>query len=223
MGQMKLLLPLINGLLKTYKIGYLVWACILTTNLLFTVHAQSVDPVLSIRELKEGYLIVRIPSSKAKIDTLQAMVSRATDNKSKLHLQKMLTSAIVERDELLSDYTHAFRDFYHFSNVAYYFDYEGRDLRKATLYKMDGTPLPREEIVMKPVFYLYFERTEESHIDALAIYNVEGLLIPAPFPNNFMRDGINFLFLKIADRKFPAWRVERIDKRLFKYWGENRL
>ncbi|HZV68858.1 MAG TPA: hypothetical protein VFG10_04910 [Saprospiraceae bacterium] len=223
MGQMKLLLTLINGLLKTYKITYLVWVCILTTNLLFTLQAQSVDPVLSIRELKEGFLLVRLPSSKGKIDTLQAMVSRAKDDKSRLHLQKMLNTAIEERDSLISDYTHAFRDFYHFSNAAYYFDYEGRDLRKTPMYKMDGSSLPKEEIGMKPVFYLYFERTEESHIDALVIYNVEGLRVPPPFPNNFTRGGINLLFLKIADRKFPAWRVERINKRLFKYWGENRL
>lgn len=222
MRQMKLLLPLINGLLKTYKITYLVGVCILTTNAVLPLNAQSVDPVLSIRELKDGFLIVRIPASKAKIDTLQAMATRAKDEKSKHQIQKQLNSAIQERDTLLADYMEAFRNFYRFSNAAYYLDYEGRDLRKAPMYKMDGSPLLKEEIGMKPVYYLHFERTPESHIEALVIYNVEGIRIPPPFPNNFTQGGINFLFLKVSEKKFPSWRVDRINKRLYKYWKENR-
>lgn len=222
MQQMRLLLPIINGLLKTYKIPRLIWVILLATNSLISLQAQTVDPVMSIRDLKEGYLIVRMPSSKAKIDTLQSIVARTSDTKSKLRLQHLLDEAREERDSLLSDYKRAFRDYYHFSKTAYFFDYEGRDLRKASFYNMDGTPFSKESIGTKPVFYLYFERTEEGHIDALVIYNVEGLKVPYPFPNNFTRGGINFLFLKMSEKKFPAWRVERIDKRLFKYWRENR-
>jgi hypothetical protein len=219
MQQLRLLLPIINGLLKTYKIPRLIWVFILTTYSLVSIHAQTADPVMSIRDLREGYLIVRMPASKAKIDTLQAMVNRSTDNTSKLRLQRLLDEATQERDTLLADYTRAFRDYYHFSKTAYYFDYEGRDLRKAGFYNMDGSSFSKEEIGTKPVFYLYFERTEESHIDALVIYNVEGIKVPSPFPNNFTRGGINFLFLKLSEKKFPAWRVERIDKKLFKYWN----
>ncbi len=222
MQQLRLLLPVINGLLKTYKIPRLIWVFILTTYSLLSIQAQTADPAVAIRELREGYLIVRMPASKAKIDTLQAMVTRSSDNTSKLRLQRFLDEARQERDSLVADYTRAFRDYYHFSKTAYFFDDEGRDLRKANFYKMDGTPFSKEEIGTKPVFYLYFERTEESHIDALVVYNVEGVRVPYPFPNNFSRGGINFLFLKLSEKKFPAWRVERIDKRLFKYWGENR-
>ncbi|MFZ1677323.1 MAG: hypothetical protein WBP41_19245 [Saprospiraceae bacterium] len=222
MQQLRQLLAIINGLLKTYNIPCLIWVLILATNGLYSIRAQSVDPVMSIRDLREGYLIVRIPASKAKIDTLQSMIARSTDNNSKLRLQRILDEAREERDSLLADYTRAFRDYYHFSKAAYFFDYEGRDLRKASFYNMDGTPFSKEEIGMKPVFYLYFERTEESHIDALVIYNVEGVRVPSPFPNNFTRGGINFLFLKVSEKKFPAWRVDRISKRLFKYWDANR-
>jgi hypothetical protein len=222
MQQLRLLLAIINGLLKTYKIPRLIWVFILTTYSLVSIQAQTADPVMSIRDLREGYLIVRIPASKAKIDTLQSMVNRSTDNTSKLRLQRLLDEATQERDTLLADYTRAFRDYYHFSKTAYFFDDEGRDLRKAHFYNLDGSPFSKEEIGTKPVFYLYFERTEESHIDALVIYNVEGVRVPSPFPNNFSRGGINFLFLKISEKKFPAWRVERINKRLFKYWEVNR-
>ncbi|MGB3080791.1 MAG: hypothetical protein WBB31_17045 [Saprospiraceae bacterium] len=222
MQQLRLILPVINGLLKTYKIPRLICVFILATYSHIPVHSQTVDPVTSIRDLREGYLIVRMPASKPKIDTLQSMIARTSDNTSKLRLQRFLDEAREERDSLLADYTRAFRDYYHFSRTAYFFDYDGRDLRKASFYKMDGTPFSKDSIGNKPVFYLYFERTEESHIEALVIYNVEGLKVPTPFPNNFTRGGINFLFLKMSERKFPAWRVDRINKRLFKYWRENR-
>ncbi|MEP6794798.1 MAG: hypothetical protein ABJB16_10765 [Saprospiraceae bacterium] len=222
MQQLRLILPIINGLLKTYKIPCLIWVFIWATNSLISLHAQTVDPVMSIHDLKEGYLLVRIPSSKAKIDTLQSMITRSSDNTSKIRMQRFLEEAREERDSLLADYTRAFRDYYHFSKTAYFFDYEGRDLTKAHFFNMDGSPFLKEEISTEPVFYLYFERTEESHIEALVIYNVEGLKVPPPFPNNFTRGGINFLFLKMSEKKFPAWRVDRINKRLFKYWEANR-
>ncbi len=222
MEQLGLNLPVINGLLKTYNITRLIWVFIFVTHGFAFSHAQTVDPVLSIRDLREGYLIVRMPASKAKIDTLQSMIFRSTDNNSKHRLQRILDETTQERDSLLSDYTRAFRDYYHFSKTAYFFDYEGHDLRKAVFYNMDGSPFSKEDIHTKPVFYLFFERTEESHIDALVIYDVEGVRVPSPFPNNFIQGGINFLFLKVSARKFPAWRVDRINKRLFKYWEANR-
>ena len=41
-----------------------------------SLSAQAPDPVQSIRDLKEGYLIIRMPASKPKTDTLQAMISK---------------------------------------------------------------------------------------------------------------------------------------------------
>lgn len=222
MQQLKQLFPIINGLLKTYRIPGLLFAIFLTTNGLLSVHGQTTDPVTSIRDLKEGYLIVRMPAFKAKIDTLQSMLRRSTDNSSKVRIRKQLNDATEERDTLLADYTRAFRDLYHFSKAGYYFDFEGHDLRIANFYNMDGTPLSKEELSTKPVFYLFFERTPESHIEAMVIYNAEGIKVPQPFPNNFIQGGINFLFLKVSDKKFATWRVDRINKRLTKYWKENR-
>ena len=217
MQQFGYLLPFVNGLLKTYKILLLIGVVVLSMNSLNSLQAQTPDPVQAIRHLKEGFLLVRFPAFKAKIDTLQAMISRSGDNSTLPRLQKLLNEAIQERDSLFSDYTKAFKDVYHFSKVAYYFDYEGRDLRTAHFYHLDGTLMSKEEMGLNPVFYLHFERTEESHIDAMVIYDMNGQVIPAPFPNNFTRGGINFLFLKISEKKFPVWRVGKINKRLFKY------
>ena len=219
MQHLRQLLPSINGLLKTYRLPGFILVLMLSFS---SIKAQTIDPVQSIRDLKEGILIVRFPAYKAKIDTLQAMIGRTTDKSSIPRLQKLLAEAIGERDSLSADYTKAFRKTYKFSAVGYYFDNEGRDLRSAHFYTMDGKPMASESISLKPVFYLYFMRTQESHIDALIITNMEGQEIPAPFPNNFTRGGINFLFMKLSEKKFPEWRVSKINKQLVKYWSVNR-
>ncbi len=222
MPQFGHLLKAINGLLKTYKVLLFLGIAFLSKNNLDALHAQAVDPVQSIRNLRDGYLLVRLPSSKAKIDTLQALVARSTDTSNKKHLQKQLDQAIEERDTLVADYTRALRDVYNFSKAGYYFDYESRNNASAHFYHVDGTIIPKEELTSKPVFYMYFERTEESEIDALVIYNAAGKVIPPPFPNNFSRSGINFLFLKVSERSFPEWRIDKINKKLTRYWSENR-
>lgn len=185
-----------------------------------TLSAQAPDPAASILELKEGYLIVRIPTYKAKIDTLTAMAKRTTDQDNKKRLQKQLQQAIEERDTLFADYISAFKYQYQFSKVAYLFDYDARDLNTATYFNLDGEMLAVADLSEGPLFYIHFDRTSESQLDGLVIYNRYLKKIPAPFPNDFTRGGINFLFLRISDKKFPAWRVGKINKQLFKYWEE---
>ena len=220
MQQFDHLLPGINGLLKTYKVLLLTGIVTFSINALLPLNAQNPDPEKSIQELKEGYLIVRMPTSKAKIDTLTARVAKTTDPDDKLRLQKQLDDAIGERDTLIADYTKAFRELYTFSHSAYYLDYEGRDLSKTPFYHMDGSLMSKAEIDQKPVFYLFFDRAEDGNTDLLIIRDKEGKEIPSPFPNRFSRSGLNFLFLKVSERSFADWRVEKMNKRLLKYWKQ---
>ena len=218
MKQLGHLLPEINGLLKTYKVLLLTGIVTFSINVLHPLQAQDPDPEQAILQLKEGFLIVRMPTSKPKIDTLTARVARTTDPDSKLQLQKQLDDAIEERDTLIEDYTKAFSQVYTFSHSAYYLDYEGRNLSNTPYYHMDGSLVSKEEIDQKPVFYLFFDRAEDGNTDLLIIRNREGKEIPPPFPNRFSRSGINFLFLKISERSFAEWRIEKINERLLKYW-----
>jgi len=207
--------------LRTPKLLIMMIFFILAAWRPITVYGQAPDPVASIKDLKEGYLLVRLPAYKAKIDTLTAMSARSTDEKRKKRLDDQLREAIEERDTLLADYVDAFKNVYHFSKVAYFFDYDGRDLNTANYYNLDGDRIAVADLSEGPLFYLYFERTEVDAQDALVVYNRYIKKIPDPFPNDFMRGGINFLFLKLSDKKFPTWRVSRMDKKFYKYWGEN--
>jgi hypothetical protein len=185
--------------------------------------AQPPDPDTSIQNLRTGILIVRMPSSRNKIDTLEALIARAKDDNQRSRLQQIRDEAIEDRNTLLTDYRLAFRDHYHFSEVVYYFDYDAHDLGSALYFNLEGEKIDLQTFHDKPLFYLHFERTEDSKIDALVIYDADLKRIPSPFPNNFSRGGFNFLFLKISAKNFPAWRVERIHKRLVKYYNEVRM
>jgi hypothetical protein len=188
--------------------------------MLSPVYGQAPDPKACIKELKEGSLIIRFPAYRAKIDTLTAMASRTKDPKNKERLEKQLAETIEERDTLLADYVEAFKLYYDFSKVAYFFDYDGRDLNTATYHNLDGEHIAVADLSEKPIFYLFFDRTEDTKLDALSIYNRYLKKIPKPFPNEFTRGGLNFLFLKISDKKFPSWRVKKINKQLHMFWNE---
>ncbi len=179
--------------------------------------SQSMDPATCIKELRQGTLIVRFPTDKPKIDTLTAMVSRSTDPKTKERLEKQLTKAIQERDTLFSNYISAFKNNFDYCPVGYYYDYDGRDLNKTSYYNLDAEGMAVADLSEKPLFYLHFERTTDSKIDALVVYNRSLQIIPDPFPNNFSRGGLNTLFLGLSDKTFPSWRVERMNTQFYKY------
>ena len=179
---------------------------------------QEMDAVNAIRELKDGYLIVRMPSSRAKIDTLSQMVNRTKDPRSKEKLVKMLQEAREKRDSLIADYTRAFKSRYNFSKVAYFMDQDASNLASAHFYDMDGAQVKWDDISQKPYYFLYFERTEESKIDALVFHFSSGKKVPKPFPNNFSTGGLNVFFVKILEKSFADWRIGRINKKLHNFW-----
>jgi hypothetical protein len=208
--------------LQTYKLLILTGLFILPIYGPLDLGAQAPDPVTSIRELHKGYLIVRMPSFRSKIDTLEALVTRADDPTKRARFAKLLQEAKEERDTLLADYVRAFKNQYHFSKVAYFMDYDSRNLNTATYYNLDGERIAVADLSENPLYYLYFERTQESKIDALVVYSRMGKKIPKPFPNDFSRSGVNFLFLKISSKNFPAWRVGKMEKRFYNFWSEFR-
>ena len=185
--------------------------------------AQAPDPHGSIKNLREGTLIVRFPTYTAKIDTLKSLIARSTEPNAKARMEKLLRETIQTRDTLHHDYIQAFKNNYRFSKVAYFYDFDAYNLNTAAYYNLDGERLAVADLSEKPIFYLYFERTAESKIDALVIYDRNLKIVPRPFPNNFSRGGMNFLFLKISHKNFPAWRVGKINKQLVKFYQEVNL
>jgi hypothetical protein len=181
---------------------------------------QAPDPVTSIKELKEGTLVIRFPAQKAKIDTLTSMAARTKDPDNKKRFEKELQQTIEERDTLVAHYVDAFKMKYDFSKVAYYFDYDGRDLNMAKYYNLDGEHIAVADLSEKPIFYLFFDRSEEMKMDALTISNRTLKKIPKPFPNEFTTGGINYLFVSLSNNTFESWRIKKMNKRLHMFWND---
>lgn len=182
-----------------------------------SIEAQ--DPVQSIRDLKNGTLIVRFPAFKSKIDTLHSMLARA-EGQSKNRLTHLLNEALYERDSVRLDYMDAFKNHYDFSDAIYFFDNESKNLQNAHYYNMDGNKISIRDIKQSPLFYLFFERTNESKVDAIVLYDSNMKRPSRPFPNNFTRGGFNFLFAKASEKSFPESRVKKINKKLHKFWSQ---
>ena len=205
--------PLITRL-QGYRPAVVIILCLWSALSPVLLSGQAmVDPANAIKELKEGYLIIRFPTYKSKVDTLTAMSARATDPKNKARITKELQQTIEERDTLWADYIEAFKTRYSFSKVAYIFDYDAHDLNTAHYYNLEGESIAVADLSEGPLYYVFFERTEEDALDALVVYNRNMKKVPKPFPNDFTRGGINILFLKISDKKFPSWRVGKMNKR----------
>jgi len=185
--------------------------------------AQGTLSDVSILNLHEGYLIVRFPTYKSKIDTLTSMVARSTDEGAKKRLQKSLEDTKAERDTFINSYTRAFRSEYTFSKNAYFMDSDARNLNTASYYNMDGERISVGDLSETKLFYLYFERTEDSKIDAMVIYDRMQVKLRSPFPNNFAQSGLNLFFVKLSTKKFPVWRVGKMNKRLWKYYHEVKM
>lgn len=205
----------INGA-KIYRLFplFILFACLLMSG---PVTAQ--NPEEAIRNLKEGYLIVRFPAFKNKIDTLQSMIARSEDDSAKKRLNNLLEEALYERDSVRMDYIDAFKNHYDFSKVIYFFDFESHNLSTAHYYVLEGKGTSIKGIADYPKFYLHFERTDDSKVDALVFYDKSLKRIPSPFPNNFTRGGLAYLFMQLSNNTYPEWQVKRINKRLHKYWS----
>jgi len=185
--------------------------------------AQNTIPSVAILNLHQGYLIVRFPMHTSKIDTLNAMLARTKDESTKKKLEKILEDTKEERDTFFNQYVRAFRNNYTFSKSAYFFDTDARDLNTASYYNMDGERISVGDLSESNLFYLYFERTEDSKIDAMVIYDRMQNKVRAPFPNNFAQSGLNLIIVKISEKKFPEWRVGKMNKRLWKYLNEVKM
>ncbi|HEY3387282.1 MAG TPA: hypothetical protein VGK46_12275 [Saprospiraceae bacterium] len=181
---------------------------------------QTPDPATSIKELKEGTLIVRFPTNKAKIDTLTAMAKRTSNPDNKQRLEKELQQTIGERDTLVAHYVEGFKLKYDFSKVAYYFDYDGRDLNTARYYNLDGEHIAIADLSEKPIFYLFFDRSEEMKMDALTINSRMLKKIPKPFPNDFTTGGLNYFFVSLSNNTFESWRIKKMNKRFHMFWND---
>lgn len=170
----------------------------------------------AIEQLHDGVLVLRIPTQQTKIDTLEAMLRRSTDATARKRLEKELTKTIEDRDQRSTAYRAAFQSEYDFSAAAYLFDREL--LTPATAQARFFTPAGDSVVALSAVdparlFYLRFERTSDSGIEALILYGPDGRIPPEPFPAEFALGGLSNLWNSLMGKSHEMWRIRTMNKR----------
>jgi hypothetical protein len=176
--------------------------------------------------LHAGILVLRLPTAQAKIDTLEAMRSRATDEKAIRRIEKELAKTIEDRDKLATSYLAAMRSEYTFSDAAYVYDRELLDPDETNLRFI--TPAGDSIVAWRDVdharlFLLRFERTSDSAIDALVVYGPDGRIPPDPFPSAFVLGGLSSFWNGLMGTAHEQWRIRSMNKRFTDFYHSVRM
>ena len=174
-----------------------------------------------IESLRAGLVVMRLPTSQAKIDTLEAMRGRATDEKAIRRIEKELAKTIEDRDKLTTGYLDAMRAEYRFSDAAYVFDRELLDPGTAKLRFIT----PRGDSIVSwrdadpaRLFLLRFERTSDSAVEALVVYGPDGRVPPDPFPSAFVLGGLSSFWNGLMGKSHEQWRIRSMNKRFADFY-----
>lgn len=143
-----------------------------------------------IKSLKDGTLLVRLPSRQRKIDAMEQVLSGyAPDDKRRPRMEKLLRETREEAATFNRNMMTAFRDSFDFSEVRFFYDYNTPKLKAG---ESAGLFL-NEELTADPsiplpdgsYFILGFGQTQKDYSDGLeAMYIMDSDFkrMTAPFP-----------------------------------------
>ena len=166
---------------RTLEMKTVFWACLLScTCSIGGAAAQSTHAGLeALHQLKDGWLIVRLPAYTKKITTIDSLLDGDLSDKNRARLQSLYDEAIADRHLIQTWYPIAFDSLYTFSNYAFITMHETEDFEsgKVAARRSDGSPVQG----LQNAYYLYgtlqgveggrFEFTFADHSQ-----------VPAPLP-----------------------------------------
>ena len=191
--------------MNIYKPYYLVFLFLLAT--ITTIQAQNENTAISL--LKEGTLLVKLPSYQKKLQILTQQLQQTTKKRAKKRLQKQLTQTRIDRDTMSNRMQRAFQRWYDFSAV--------QILVEDTALTTDSTQ-----------FYLRYgftDRSTTAGVEAWIITDFQFKDLAAPFPY--------YVPVKSWSRKIPSavegedrsssvsreeYVVYRLNQRLWSYY-----
>jgi len=174
-----------------------------------------------IGELRQGILVLRLPTDQNKIDTLESLRRRATGEKARKAIDKELAATIAGRDRRTEAYTKALREAYRFSKAAYVFDREVMHPESALLHFITpaGDSVVRwSQVDPSRMFQLHFDHTPDSGIEALIVHGPDGRIPPDPFPSIFLLGGFNSFWNGLMGTGHEMWRIRSINKQFASFY-----
>ena len=193
------------------------------------------DPAASIRELKDGVLVVRLRTQANKIAKLEALLSKEdpeTMQYNRLAYEIGKTKQEVETENHLL--VKAFKDHYRFSDVLFLYD------TMAPLLRMENRPPiflddslkadPSLIMENRPYLIAGMGATDPSGSaldeDALVIYDRSFNIMQSPFPGSSGMSGIRLVWksFSLDDEELQTYFfqkiVARLNRRLSGYYGK---
>jgi hypothetical protein len=192
------------------------------------------NPHESIRALKEGVLIVRLPTRSAKIAKLEELSAREEEGSAyQKRLQEELVRTREETERQNRALVRSFRDIYRFSDVMFLYDtsasllksgdYEGIFLTDSLQVASSLSPGDRYYLIAA------IGVTPEAALeDALIIYDDHFNTMSKPFPYYADVSTIELLWLGVRakgdklDQAHYSLLVERLNRKFFKFYKKSR-
>ena len=189
-------------------------------------HAVAESHIL---QLKEGVLIVVLPTRHKKIAELERLLaSDELSDKSRRRLGRMLADTRASVASLQQALRNAFRDAYRFSAVAFAYDHEAVRLKPAELALTDVSGAPFALPPGRPVYFAMLGRTDPqtgSSMEALLIADAQREVLQRPFPYYQRRYPPAAILDALigapgAEERHTRKMVARLNRKLFRYHQE---
>lgn len=212
--------PAFNGSLTFFRPGnvaILIVILLAQTHLARSQHTMVEEQIAA---LKEGILIVVIPSYSKKIKSLEETYNQT--NKNKKRHKKLIQYAKWERDSFETEIAQAMEDVYIFSDYAFLSDAHLKNFLQGDRSQVIYASKNQGEIMIKDVYFLRRGETENG-AEALLVCNRKLEPLTKPFPYYVRLNG----FLSIFESFFkPApikWKplaetIGKLNARLQAYY-----
>lgn len=184
----------------------------------------------SIRTLKDGVLVVRLSSGSRKIESLEKLIARTTNEKDRLRYQVMLEKTVQETRNQNLWLMEAFEKNYRFSKVLFMSDTASVQLKSGT---RQGIFL-NNDLQTDPALSLegnfrtawYGENpTSGKSGEGITVADAQWQDLPEPFPfftgRSSVRRMFEEFFNKATDQEHFAKLVTKFNQRLQAFYGES--
>ena len=188
----------------------------------------------AIKTLREGVLLVRLPSHQKKAAALQRLLdSPEVDESRKNAIRRELESTLAEASYRNRRLIQAFGRYYDFSPVLFLYDTGSTavaDGQRAGMFLDDSLRIdPALGFGEEPFFFARIGYTDETSssgaADALILSDRNFGDLSDPFPNNFYISTTKLVISRFfspstADDKYYRQLVSKLDRQLKKFYGQ---
>ncbi len=155
----------------------------------------------AIKEIHEGWLIVRLPGFEKKIAALDSLLNLGSlPERSRINLEREKLQTITQRDFIQKWYPVVFDSAYTFSRVGFINTEETAGFQNGEIQARSGAGEPIESIYHENYFFVTLNGIQS---DPFRFTSKDHRLLSFPFPNNIGMPG--FLIPGLFSASVPEW------------------